>query len=471
MKRILAMTLCIALLLAAAACGTGESPAGPAAPAASPGASSPAQSKPVPTEEPGRAEPAAPVLELARAVYPEMAPYPEEMQGEENAWQAWRDGLSAQRDQAGNWAEGLEPWLKACLTEFLSGEENRIIAPMNLYMALAMLAELTEGESRAQLLDLLGEEDMDTLRNRAKALWNASYRDDGIVTRRLAASLWLNERIGFVRETMDRLAETYYASSFRGTMGSPEYDRALQDWLNEQTGDLLKEQASQVHMDPDTVLALAATIYFKAAWHSKFSRDATLPMTFHAVDGDRETPFLRKSFTGRWYWGEGFSAVPLELEDGVMWFILPEEGKTPEDLLSGEALAFLLERDRLGWEQSKALTIHFSVPRFDLAAETELVPGLRHLGVRDIFDPQVSDFTPMTGDVEQICVSRATHAARVTIDEDGCTGAAFTVIMPMSAAAVFPRDEVEFTLDRPFLFLVTDTQGLPQFAGAVNTVN
>ena len=42
-------------------------------------------------------------------------------------------------------------------------------------------------------------------------------------------------------ETLETLAEYYYASSYSGTMGSMEYNKMLQDWLNEQTGGLLKE--------------------------------------------------------------------------------------------------------------------------------------------------------------------------------------------------------------------------------------
>ena len=406
---------------------------------------------------------------LARAVYPEMAPYPEDHgKNGEAEWLAWRDGLNAQRSQLGDYARGLEPWLTACLTEYLgSGEGNRIIAPMNLYMALAMLAEVTAGNSRAQLLNLLGEESIEGLRARAKALWNASYRDDGLVTRRLAASLWLNDRLSFVQDTVDLLAEDYYASSFRGKMGSAQFDKALQSWLNQQTGDLLKDQASGLHMDPDTVLALATTIYFKAAWQNKFNQGATQPMTFHGKAGDRETDFLRKSSTGEYYWGEGFSAVSVPLKEGAMWFILPDEGKTPADLFDGEALAFLL--DRSDWEKCKTLTVHFSAPRFDLSSDLDLIGGLEDLGVTDVFTPYVADFTPLTTDTD-VYVSQVKHAARVTIDEEGCTGAAYTVIMAAAGAAMSPEESVEFTADRPFLFLVTNFDGLPLFAGIVNTV-
>lgn len=51
---------------------------------------------------------------------------------------------------------------EALTAQFLSGagEENAVLSPVNIYMALAMLAELTDGESRAQLLDLIGAQNI-----------------------------------------------------------------------------------------------------------------------------------------------------------------------------------------------------------------------------------------------------------------------------------------------------------------------
>lgn len=482
MIRWIALCTLLALLLTLCACGEmpkpvqtdrGDAEQQTAAPSAAPGKDSDAAEKTDLPDAPEETGVNAVYTSLARAVYPEMAPYPDYDSTSEE-WNAWQDSLAAQRNQPNGYADGLEPWLRACLRQFLTGaeKENRICAPTNIYMALAMLAEVTDGESRAQILSLLGEKDILSLRQRAKALWNAGYREDGAVSSVPAASLWLSDRIGYAQETMDILAEDYYASSFRGTMGSPEYDKALQDWLNAQTGDLLQDSVSGLHMDARTVLALATTLYFKAAWHSRFSESQTSPQVFHSPAGEQETDFLRKSFAGTYFWGDGFAAVPLSLENGgAMWFILPDEGISPEALLGREeALSFILSREKYDWKQQKHLSIDFAAPRFDVSSDLDLIDGLKALGVRDVFDTAVSDFTPLTTDVaDPIFVSQAKHAARVMIDEEGCTGAAYTVIMMAVGAAMPPEERVEFTADRPFLFVVTNFDGLPLFTGIVNT--
>ena len=251
----------------------------------------------------------------------------------------------------------------------------------------------------------------------------------------------------------------------------------LQNWLNEQTGGLLKEQVSGVEMDARTLMALATTIYFKAPWTNTFSKDATEKDVFHAADGDLTVDFMRKSSSQSYYWGEKFSAVSLPLEsNGAMWFLLPEEGTSPEELLSdGEAMEFLLFHYGSGgttdqdWHNQKYLTVHLSVPKFDVASDLDLIPGLKALGVTDVFDYAVSDFTPMTEDTDGIYVSEAKHAARVKIDEEGCEAAAYTILMMRAGGMMPPEEEIDFALDRPFLFAVTGADGLPLFAGVVNT--
>ena len=168
-----------------------------------------------------------------------------------------------------------------------------------------------------------------------------------------------------------------------------------------------------------------------------------------------------------------------------MWFILPDEGYSVDQLLeSGEAMEFLLA-DKYGawdeeakeyvgaWPGQKRLIIHLSVPKFDVSSDLDLIEGLKELGVTDVFDWQVSNFDPLeAGTDDPLYVGKAQHAARVTVDEEGCEAAAYTVIMVPAGAAPPPDEEVDFTLDRPFLFAVTgDWSGLPLFTGVVNQPN
>lgn len=418
--------------------------------------------------------------QLAAAQYPEMAPYPDESkyvkangdfdsEAFEKVYNAWREDRNKQLEQSEGYTDALDSYLRAVIPRLLTGGkgENKACSPINIYMALAMLAELTDGESRKQILNLLGSPDINTLRKKSAALWNANYCDDGAVSSILASSLWLNDNINFKQNTMDTLAKHYYASSFRGEMGSADFDKALKDWINKQTGGLLKEQASGLKMDRETILALATTIYFRAKWSDEFSESSTAPDTFHSLSGDVICDFMRQSETNTYYWSDRFSAVSKRLEgSGAMWFLLPDEGVTPEELFSDEkTLDFLLSGGESA--ENKYLVVNLSVPKFDISSDMELSPALKAMGITDVFDPEISDFSPMTDDIDIVFLSKVKHAARAAIDEEGVTAAAYTVMM-MCGAAAPPDEEVDFILNRPFIFAITGTDGLPLFVGIVH---
>ena len=73
----------------------------------------------------------------------------------------------------------------------------------------------------------------------------------------------------------------------------------------------------------------------------------------------------------------------------------------------------------------------------------------------------------MTSDRNDIFLAKAQHDSRVAIDEEGVTAAAYTVMMT-AGAGMPPEDEMDFVVDRPFLFVITNQDNLPLFVGIVN---
>ncbi len=400
------------------------------------------------------------------AKYPQMAQYPLTEWGGD----AWREDQQFRRQYFGA-GENLDGFFTATYSEFLTNadKENKLYSPLNVYMALAMLAEVTDGESRQQILDLIGADSIETLRKQANSVWNANYNDDGAVTSIIASSLWLNENVNFNKNTLKTLTDNYYASSYQGKMGTEKLNKALQEWLNQQTGGLLNEQISNIELDPETVLALASTIYYQAKWEVEFQSSQNTKELFHSPIGDINCEFMHLSETyGGYYWGEKFSAVGKQLEgSGKMWFILPDENVSVDDLLNNsEALSFMNSNGK--WHNKKELKVNLSVPKFDACSDVDLKDGFENLGVTDCFDYTVSDFSPLTEDFKDpIYLSKVQHGVRVAIDEEGVTAAAYTV-MPMNGASMPPEDEIDFVVDRPFIFVITSEDGLPLFAGVIN---
>ena len=418
---------------------------------------------------------------IAEAAYPEMAPYPDESEfvdpvtgifddaGFSQVYDAWRGNRDLRQDIPQGYADNLRSWFQESIPVFLaSSNGNAACSPANIYIALAVAAECTAGDSRQEILDRMGADSMESLRTQAQQVWKAHYCDDGASASILANSLWLCNGLNYDSETVNRLVEHYYASIFQGTPGSEEMNQALRDWINRQTNGLLEEQAANLELDPQMVLALASTIYYRAKWSNEFRAENNTEEPFHSPAGDRTATYMNRTLSyGPYYWGADFGAVSLGLEDGSqMWLILPDEGTTPADILaSGHALDLALG----GWletENQKSLRVNLSLPKFDVAADIHLNEPLQELGIRSIFSAETADFTPILPDTPA-WLDSAKHAARVKIDEEGVEAAAYTVMM-MAGAAMPPEDEMDFVLDRPFLFVITSRDNLPLFAGIVN---
>ena len=343
---------------------------------------------------------------------------------------------------------------------FAQREENTVYSPVNLYMALAMLAECTDGNTRSEILALLGTDDS---RTAANAMWRMLYQSGRTVCTP-ANSMWGGEVIPIRQSLAETLAEYYYADSFTVPMGTPEADQAMQTWINDHTGNLLEDAVKGVRTDPSTVLTLISTLYFKAMWSNDFSESNTYADTFTTADGKECTAdFMHEESVGNWHLGDRYVSVSRYFQDGggSMLFILPNEGISPTELLSDtDTVAEILNA-----QQEQYTRIQWSVPKFDVDSSMELSEQLSAMGLKDVFDPARSDFSPAT-DAEGMFLSQVQHAARVTIDENGCTAAAFTVMMTCGSA--LPPDSVlEFDLDRPFAFIILSDTGLPLFVGTV----
>lgn len=410
------------------------------------------------------------VKEAAYPVYPEEPRYEDYFNdnGDDN-WDDYDAAYTEYMEALQKMGKGEQPdsgavqrFADRTAAEIFTGQENTVYSPISLYAALGMLTEITDDETRQQVLNLLGAADTETLRQQINRLWMSVYQDGDTVCR-LANAAFLRENADVKQTAADTLAEWYFASSYRVPVGTEEADAAIASWLNQQTGGLLSEETGNIRTEEENLLRLYNTIYYKAGWRRAFESSQTETDTFTAANGSKQqVDFLHQTGEGTYRKGEGYTAAPKTLECGRMVFVLPDEGVTPESLLQREGfLAELTECDdgaRMVW----------SVPKFDVKSSVELKDVLRALGVADAFDADKADFAPLTdGDA---VVSSVMQAARVKIDEEGVEAAAYTEISVNDSAPMEPPSVVEMNLNRPFLFAIFDGNDVPLFIGTVYSV-
>lgn len=347
--------------------------------------------------------------------------------------------------------------------------ENMVYSPLALYEALSMLAEITDGSTRDEVLEVLDSPDIETQRDRAQTLFVSNYSEATGSMVLPAASLWINVDYPYNKEAVDSLAFNYFADSYLFDGYDESSTARIQNWINEKTRGLLKEAVEGVELTPDSILNICTTLYFNGRWSDWFYKDYTEEMTFHSPSGDITTDFMYKQESGSLFLGSNFTAVinSFENDGGLMYFILPNEGETVDDVLSSdEYLDFVFIRNpRQDFDYYDAI-VHQRIPKFDISSDVSLNQALKNLGIEKVFTGN-GDFSNLISEKYPVSVDKVQHAARIKIDEEGCEAAAY-VDLGLVGEAPPPPEEVYFTADRPFIIVIKTDTNQPLFMGVVN---
>lgn len=353
---------------------------------------------------------------------------------------------------------------------FLSqGGENGVYSPLSLWYALAICAEGSQGETRAQFLSALSLPQGYNLSTQARALYNRLYLDNEIGALTLHTSLWLNREFALQDSFLSRATDSFYAAIFQEDFSDPATGVLMGDWVAETTQGLLG--GTPLELDADVALSLLTTLYYSDQWIEAFDRAENEILPFSNADGTQvQGEFLTRDYDSCAYWeGERFLAVRLSTNTGsAMYLYLPSEGTDPAALLEDpDLLSPLLEKDH---ENGPYAELTLKIPKFTISGQLDLSEGLKALGISDAFQLGKADFSPMAkGD---LALAQASQEATVSIDEQGITAAAFTNLGWGMGGPPEADRHIDFILDRPFLFLIAGgSDNLPLFWGIVNQLD
>lgn len=368
-----------------------------------------------------------------------------------------------------NYLAGIRAFAARAGQAMLDGSQTTAYSPTALYTALSMVTELASENSREALLKTLGVEDTNTLRRYTGDLWrslcnNPGLKAPGKIT--IANSMWLNQDYTFNGETLQSLANHYYAASYTGEMTN-EIPQMVSDWVKKQTNDLLD---CQIEPDTNTIAVLVSAIYFYDQWAQAFNEQETISGWFGYNEKNIGCNYMkRKQENWAYYKAEGVTASAQYFQNGgKMLFILPDDGSTPADVLNNpELLASLLS-----WEEldKGTGTVNFMIPRFTLKSKLDLRDGLTTLGLGELFDDSKNPL-PLLSDGISAYINQAKQGTALSINEIGCEAASYVEFEAIMKGIIPPEEIVKMHLSRPFVFAVLSENDVPLFLGVVNNPN
>ena len=263
---------------------------------------------------------------------------------------------------------------------------------------------------------------------------------------------------------MQKNADYYGAAAYK----SPFDEKTLRDinnWVKKNTDGMIEKIIDNI--DSDAVMYLINTVLFDAEWENIYKKDEIRDGTFTALDGTKRAVSMMYSAEQRYLDDGKATGFIKPYKNGYSFVALLPNG----DISLGDYVASMTGKSFIDTiKNAKDVPVETIIPKFSYDYDIEMSDALKALGMTKPFDSTKADFSSLgSSDSGNIFISRVLHKSYITVDGKGTkAGAATAVEINETAAAV---DIYSVTLDRPFIYAVTDNAtGLPVFIGTVTDI-
>lgn len=348
-------------------------------------------------------------------------------------------------------------------------DENVLISPYSVSMALAMTANGADGETKSEMEKTLGGLPIDDL-NGYLAKWAYSQPNEEKIKIHTANSVWVRDDEALIKPAptfIQSVVDNFGAEVFKAPFNE-ETVKDVNNWINDHTDGMIPSVIKK--FEPYDMMALINAVSFEAKWADQYEDYQIKPHDFTAYDGTvKKTDMLYS--TEDYYIEDGNAAGVLKLYDqGRYGFaaILPEEGTSTYDYVKG----LTTERMQKLFSGYKSCDVETVIPKFKYESSSSLKDALVDMGMSTAFVDGTADFTKMvTPDSLKLHIGSVIHKTFIELDENGTKAAAATVVMMAGNEIMPPKEQKEVILDRPFVYAIVDMENaLPLFIGTVNSI-
>lgn len=370
---------------------------------------------------------------------------------------------SAQLVEADN-AFGLELFQKI---REESDEENLMISPLSVSVALAMAYNGADGATKTEMETLLKLNGLtvEEINASYKMLINALQSLDEEVVFEIANAIFYADGFSVKPAFLSVNEDVYDAEVSKLNFSSPAAVETINGWVAEKTKDKIEKIIDQ--LSPLDRMVLLNAIYFYGTWTNEFDKEGTHNLRFEKTDGTGlEVPMMSKQEKLPYASNNLFKAIKMPYGNGQynMVVFLPVGGNNSQDIIDE-----LSSSKWKNWMESLEMTdrVQITMPRFKYAFETQLKNVLKIMGMQKAFMPNMADFSGISD--ENLYISEAIHKSYIDVNETGTEAAAVTGLVFATTSIGNEPPTIPFYVDRPFVYAITenDTDAI-LFIGEVN---
>ncbi len=346
-------------------------------------------------------------------------------------------------------------------------DDSMLISPLSIMIALAMTQNGATGDTLTDLEEFFGMSCEEL--NQGLSEFAACLPSSKEAKLHLANSIW------FRKDSMvlDSAFAEKNVSLYKATLEEALFDQstvdAINGWVSENTDGMIKKLLDQI--DPDVMMYLINALLFDAAWRDPYLEYQVQDGEFTAIDGNTQTVQMMKEQEHYLYIDDKNAEGFLKYYQGGYAFValLPDEGVSVYDY--AENLNLLNIRGALTDSRSYREIIT-EIPQFNYEYSTELSGVLKTMGLDHCFAGQGADFSGMGQCPEgNLCISRVLHKTVIEVTAYGTKAAAVTAVEMEAESAEPSEPPIEISLDRPFVYMIVETETmLPIFMGVVTEI-
>lgn len=346
----------------------------------------------------------------------------------------------------------------------LDGPKNTMISPLSVSLALGMVYNGTEGNTRVQMEEMLHKEGLspDDINKSYEDLVGALISHDPKVELSIANAIYYSNAF-HVKEPFIATNREYYQAEVQALDFTNELLtlNTVNGWVNNKTKGKIEKIIEDV--SPGSVMYLLNAIYFNGEWKFRFDPTKTSPMPFTKEDKTVvQVPTMKIENPFNYFSNSDFELLEMPYGSGKfsMLLFLPQDGKGTNDVIS------LLNPEKVsGWlgqmtEQKKEVFL----PKFEFKFNKSLVDDLSALGMSDAFNEGLADLSGISQQAKLV-ISEVMHKTYIKVDERGTEAAAVTGIT-IDVTSVGPDKSLR--VDHPFVFAIREKDtGAILFIGKV----
>lgn len=321
---------------------------------------------------------------------------------------------------------------------------------------MGLMAEGSNGQSRNEILNALGLNNITDFREYMKAyndfqlkMSNSKYAVINVFN-----SVVLNNTFNRnINDDYKKQIENSYNSNILSIDSFESLDKIISEKTN---GTIINSGFSENFQNFDT--SFTSTVYVDFDWTEKFDTKYTKQDIFNNADGTKSNVmFMNKLMTtSKYYKDNNVEAVVLDyIEeankcDYKMAIVTSTKDITAEDIKNIN-------------NNSTERYIQLKIPKFKIDNTVDLQKSLKNMGVNTIFTEN-ADFSNVTDN--NLNISSLTQHNIIDFNEEGTTASSFT---EATYYRDVPNDIIEVNIDKPFTYYIfEETSGQIIFAGKYN---